>query len=107
MSGCMCDLELLFISGRLLETEIPKEKRYLLKYFRTSVRRTFLKYYLVVRNTDRFTNHTGVPCDKASLWKMVKRFHYLEEQHARAKSNLDFELLAKIETGKFRSNNTS
>ena len=94
--------DLVFISGDFFETEIHKDNRYLLKYFRTQIQRAFLKYYLVFENVSNFTNHTGIYCVKGYLIKLEYKLKRIREAHKQAKANMDFDILWKIEKGKFK-----
>jgi len=70
------------------------------KYFKTSVRFAFLKYYLLFNKISRFTEHTGFSCTKRYLKRMKRQYSKLLELHSVAKKNFDFENLAFIEMGK-------
>jgi hypothetical protein len=96
------DVELLFIAGKILEKEIPKEKRYLLRYFKTPLQEAFLRYYLVVGNYTRFEDHTGFHCNQRWKTRMTRRLEILQEKHFQAKSNFDIEELERIERGKIK-----
>ena len=94
--------DLAFLS-RLFETEeLPKEKAYLYKYFKTAVQEAFVKYVHVFGNYDNFMEHTGHRCSKRWLDNLHERLVKLESEHREAKQNMDFELLARIESGKHR-----
>lgn len=99
----MRDLD--FISGRFFDCEIPKGKRYLLKYFKTDLKLAFLRYYFVFGNTKNFTDHTGLYCKRRLLFRMEARLKAIVEAYDQAKSSLTEEGMAtvqRIETGKFR-----
>ena len=85
----------------MLEGEIPKEKRYLLKYFRSDLQDAFLRYYLLFGSYEFFAEHTGMACAARGLKYLEKKIILLEEEHAKAKADLNFEELTRIETGKF------
>lgn len=97
----MKDIE--FLSGRFLDYEIPKEKRYLLQYFKNDLQRSFLKYYLVFGEVWNFTDHTGYYCTKRFAFKLADRFKRLTKTYEEAKWSLDEEgmaLIERIERGK-------
>ena len=94
------DSELKFIANK--ETAIPKEKLYLLKYFRTSVQRCFLSYYLLYGDYSRFAEHTGHKCSVRWLLAMRIKMGKIEAAHAIAKKNFDLDALADIENGKYK-----
>lgn len=74
----------------------------MIKYFSTPIRYSFLIYFINFRSAFHFRRHTGFFCSFRYLKRMKKQFLYLENKHAEAKSNLDFELVAKIEIGDFK-----
>lgn len=98
----MQDLD--FISGKFFETEIPKDKRYLLKYFKTDLQEAFLKYYLVFGSVKNFVDHTGHYCDSRTVYKMQRKYRQITLAHAEARSKLteeNMEILQLIESGKY------
>lgn len=98
----MVKIDLDFISGKFLETEISKDKAYLLKYFRTEVQIAFLRYALVFENVDAFSEHTGFACTPSYLYKMNVKYRSLVEAHRSAKKDMDLALLWEIESGKYK-----
>jgi len=95
------ELELEFLSGRIFDDSLPKERAWLHKYFRTRRERSFVKYFLTFNNYTQFVNHTGhYFCAKALYYLRIK-LQGLLEAHARAKSSMDLETLVEIETGKY------
>lgn len=93
-----------FISGRFFEFEIPKEKSYLLKYFKTEMQRMFLKYYMVFGNCRNFVDHTGYYCSNGVLYKLEQRYQKLIKIYEEAKWSFTeegMELIQTIESGKF------
>jgi hypothetical protein len=94
------DDELQFIAGK--GSVIPKEKLYLLKYFRSSLQRAFLAYYLQHKDFSHFVEHTGHKCTKRWLILMRLKLEKIEHIHATAKKNFDLDFLADIENGKYR-----
>lgn len=91
----------LFISGEFETFELPKDKRYLANYFRTKTQSTFLRYLLMFGSCQHFTDHTGIYCQPRYMKIMMKALQTIEAAHAKAKSEMDLEMLASIETGKF------
>ena len=94
-------MEAAFIGGKFLEDSLEKNQRYLYKYFSTKVQKQFVRYYLVFRNIDHFTDHTGMRCKKQWLDKLVERFETLESTRKKAQDSGDFELLGQIDAGDF------
>lgn len=93
------DLQLV---GRYFENELPKEKRYLLKYFRSELQSAFLHYYHIFNDYDNFVDHTGMYCQKRWLVVLLEKLKILEKIHKEAKEGMDFTLLAQIEKGKYK-----
>lgn len=94
-----------FISGKFFDLDIPKEKRYLLKYYRNDLQRAFLRYYLVFGEAWNFTDHTGWYCSRRLAFRLANRYRRLVKLHDDAKLELSeagMELVNKIETGKFK-----
>lgn len=98
----MENLELEFLAGNYFDYEIPSEKSYLLKYFKTDIQLHFLKYYLKFNTRKTFTDHTGVHCTERYLIRLEEKLYKLEEAVKKAKLEFDFEQLEKINTGKWR-----
>lgn len=86
---------------------IPKDKKYLTKYFKTDVQRTFLAYFILFGTYDNFVDHTGLYCQRRYLKILHDKMLRIEEAHRIAKQNLDLDILAKIESGKAKSLNHS
>ena len=99
----MRDLD--FVSGRFFDYDVPKEKRYLLKYFKSDLQRAFLKYFMVFGDHRNFTDHTGHYCNPRFVLHMEEKFHKLVDVYDKAKRALTEEGMATvhlIESGKFR-----
>lgn len=92
---------------------MPADKLYLLKYFRTSVERAFLVYYLMFRDDfaglsitrmhRRFLEHTGHVCSDKWVYRLMRRVRYLEhevEAAIRIGSPEALDQLTIIKTGK-------
>lgn len=96
------DRDLTFVAGDFANTELPKEKKYLLKYFDTVLQETFLKYVFLFGDYKNFVDHTGLVCQPHWRKKLYNRIKQLEALHKEAKSNGDIQTLAKIESGKYK-----
>jgi hypothetical protein len=92
---------LAFLSRSYEQFEIPKEKAYLYKYFKTPVQELFVKYMHVFNDHRNFMPHTGYRCEDRWLRVLHTRLIKLEALHAQAKKDLDFELLRIIERGEY------
>lgn len=94
-----------FISGRFFDFEIPKEKRYLLKYFKGKLQVAFLRYYMIFGSRQNFTDHTGHRCAKSLQEKLEKRYLNLVDLYDRSKSSFTEEglqIIQLIDSGKFK-----
>lgn len=96
--------DLLFISGDFFDMNIPKDKKYLKKYFRTSIEKQFLRYYIVFNTRHRFVEHTGIFVKLRWLQVLEKRFKYLTNEHLKSKMEFDLDKLELIESGKYLKN---
>jgi hypothetical protein len=94
------DSELKFIANILME--VPKEKKYLLKYFSSRIQRSFLRYYFTFGTIVYFSEHTGYNCTKRWLRMCRNRLEELEAVHAAARANFDLDGLEFIESGKYK-----
>lgn len=90
------------ISGFFLEDFLPSDKIWLKKYFKTSIQKRFLIYFLIFESHFYFVRHTGIYCSERYLNNMGKKISELQKAHEYAKNNFDLEKLADIEMGKFK-----
>jgi len=95
--------DLMFLSD-ISKLQVPKERSWMSKYFKTKTKRMFLKYFLTFGCDTRFRQHSGEACTKRYLKKMKMQFLKIEASHATARKDLDFEMVAKIEMGRCRLN---
>jgi len=94
--------ELDFLSGRFFDMDLPREMKYLEKYFYLDVQRAFLSYYYIFESTTHFTDHTGHVCSRRHLRTMKEKYKKIRIAHKEAKSNFDIEKVAYIESGKYK-----
>jgi len=95
------ELELQFLSGRIFDDALPKERAWLRKYFPSPRECAFVTYYLTFNNYTQFINHTGHYFCKKSLYSLRVKLQMLLDAHQRAKSQMDLDMLVKIETGQY------
>ena len=94
-----------FISGKFFDFDVPKKRRYLLKYFKTDLQGAFLRYFFVFGKWKNFVDHTGHYCTRFACMKLEKRYWALIKAHDEAKADFTeegLETLAAIEAGKYR-----
>ena len=99
------DPEMEFISGRIFDLELPENKQYLWKYFKTKLQRQFVKYYLTFETTARFTERTGYYCSDRwirMLLRKIKRLEKANQDAQEAAKQGDFQTLADLKSGKCR-----
>lgn len=90
------------VSGNFLEDNIPHDKLWMCKYFKSEIQKRFLIYFLVFRIQYQFSRHTGIPCSLRYVKKMKKKFKILEKVHAKAKQEFDLDTLSQIEMGNYK-----
>jgi hypothetical protein len=71
------------------------------KYFKSDIKKAFLQYFITFGVSHRFCEHTGCFCTVRYLKRMRKRFRQLKMAYNKAREDLDFEMVAKIEMGYF------
>lgn len=98
----MINPDLAFISHAHEDFEVPKEQKYLLKYFDTPLQEAYLKYWLVYKDHSNFVDHTGFACQLRWLKILNKKFFELEKAREEAKKNMDLSVLVDIEMGKYK-----
>lgn len=94
--------DLIFLARQFETVELPKEKKYLLRYFDTPLQTAFLKYVHVFGDYDNFVDHTGLACRLFWLQFLYNRLQGLEAAHKEARANMDMTALAHIESGKYK-----
>lgn len=93
--------DLAFVSKAWETFDLPKEKRYLLKYFDTPVQTAWLKYFLLLNDYTHFCDHTGHVCQVRWMKILHEKLNFLESLKAKARAEMDFALLTRIEDGKY------
>jgi hypothetical protein len=94
--------DLNFLGIKWEDAEIPKDKKYLLRYFNTPLQESFLKYVFLFGDCINFSDHTGIPCQDRWLKILSARLAAIELAHKEARANMDLTGLAKIESGKYK-----
>jgi len=105
-------MDLLFISGSFFYDDfVPREKRWLFRYFSTPHQRTFLAYYLgfsevwkhnPYRFYQNFIDHTGVYCTKRVIQKWIKKLRTIEGLVDTSLSKMDLTLLEIVKSGRYK-----
>ena len=98
------DLESILVSYNFLcEDTLPKEKKYLYKFFKSKCLRIFVRYFNQFRSSNNFTNHSGcrMTVKKAAIY--ARKFQVIEQMYDEARKNGDFELIDLLERGKLPS----
>lgn len=96
-------MDLAIISGDFFyDSDLPREKKYLYKYFPTKAQRLFVRYFLLFGQTRRFVDHTGCYVTSRYLRKMKNKFRRLEKEYKAAKLVGDIEKIALLESGNFK-----
>lgn len=92
----------IFIGMSFLTDELPKDKKFLLNYFKGKVQETFLRYLVFLGEYENFNDHTGLVCEKKWLKKLFKKYIDLIYIYDIIKKQIDIEKLAKIDSGKIK-----
>lgn len=94
--------DLHFLARRWETVELPKDKKYLLRYFRTPLQVAFIKYVYIFGDADNFADHTGLACSPRWCIRLFDRMKRLEVLKQEARFSMDMTALAHIESGKFK-----
>ena len=94
------DDQITFVAGEF--SEVPRDKRWFFKYFRSECQRAFLAYYWKFHNYTRFSEHTGFAMSRR--WKIIlkKKILFLEESFEEAMKNGDIDAVVHIKEGKLK-----
>ena len=94
------DDQIAFLSGEF--KEIPREKRWFLKYFDSESQRAFLAYFWTFKNYTRFNQHSGFLL--SGRWKVIlkKKILFLENAFDEAMKNGDIDAITTLKEGKFK-----
>ena len=91
-----------FLAGVFFDFELPQDKMFLFKYFRSDLEKQFLRYYFCFYEIEHFSNHTGFYCQNRWTRILEKRVRLLIKCHEYYKKNFELENLAKVEMGKIK-----
>ena len=95
-------MDMEFVVGEFLKDCLPREKQYLYKYFDTIIRRVFVRYMHVFGDHTYFVEHTGCLCTRRNQQALAMKLREIEEAHRIAKSQMNLELLERIEKGDWK-----
>lgn len=90
-----------FISD-FLDRPVQQERSWMVSYFNEGMCADFLKYFSLFGSVVHFSEHVGKPCSIRWVRRMKRRFVALEKARIEARRDMDIELLADIESGKFK-----
>jgi hypothetical protein len=107
MQRCVKDAKLIyeeakFLAGVFFDIELPREKLFVFRYFRSPLERQFVRYYYCFGEIDNFVDHTGFACQKRWLLILKKRFDKLVEKHGEYRKEAMLDQLKEIEKGKIK-----
>jgi len=96
--------DLKLIKGDFLDMflPLPKEKRFVLKYFKTNLARKIIHYYFIFNTVTNFVNHTGFFCDYVYLKRCMDKYEEIIKLHNLALKEMDFDKMEKIQNGSFK-----
>ena len=92
----------LFLAGVFFNFDVPRDKQFLFKYFRTAIEKQFVKYYLCFGDIDNFVDHTGYFCQKRWIVMLKKRMDKILSVYREYKNNFELEKLREIESGRYK-----
>ncbi len=101
----MTQRDLDFVAGNFVDYDVPKDRRFLLKYFKSDLQIAFVKYYLFFGEYLLFRQHTGHFCSRRILYRFLDRVHALVDAYERAKADLSevgMETVLALEKGEYR-----
>jgi hypothetical protein len=85
-----------------LTEELPKEKKFLLKYFKGESQEKFLRYLIFFGDYKNFNDHTGIVCEEKWLKKLFSKYIDLMYVHDILKKEMDIERLSAVDSGKIK-----
>jgi len=91
--------DLIFLARQWETVELPKDKKYLFKYFDTPLQQSFIRYVYLFGEYNNFPDHTGFKCQLRWMKELYSRLQILQNAHKEARKNMDMEELALIESG--------
>ena len=97
--------DLKFLAGVFFEEELPKDRQFLFRYFKSKLEKQFLRYYYCFGEYRHFIDHTGYYCQTRWLRILEKRLKRLEGAFIKAKQeafNSDSLTLGQIQRGKYK-----
>lgn len=92
----------LFLAGVFFEYDVPRDRQFLFKYFRTPLEQAFVRYYLCFGEIDNFVDHTGFFCQKRWVRILKKRLDKIISVHDEYKKNFELDKLREMENGRYR-----
>jgi hypothetical protein len=104
----MQEKDLIFVAGVFFDCDIPKEYRYLLKYFCSNLQVAFLRYILTFGEYRLFCQHTGYHCSYRMLKRLFRRYRVLTEAHEKVKGDLSEAAMKELwllESGQYSVDN--
>lgn len=87
-----------------MNEEIPKEKRFLLNYFKKPMQEAFIKYIIFFKDYSNFRDHTGYACQDRWLKQLFIKYNKLIKLYDKFKKQMDLENLSKLNSGKIKIN---
>lgn len=106
-----CEEDLNLVSGDFLTADLPKDKTWLKRYFKSDLLVRFLVYCITFRNlTNRvslryycqlFIDHTGCRCSISFLCAAMAKLRKIEMVADKAEHDKDLETLSEIKLGTY------
>lgn len=87
------------MSNNYLYQELPKDKKFLLKYFKGDLQNSYVRYVVFFGSHNNFMDHTGIKITESWLKKLESKYKDLIYLHSLSKSLSNFALLSELESG--------
>jgi len=91
-----------FLAGLFFDFDVPREKQFLFKYFRTPLEQQFVRYYLCFGEIENFVDHTGYFCQKRWVRLLKKRIDKILRTHEIYKNSFALDKLRELEEGRLK-----
>ena len=106
-----CEEDLRLIGGEFITADLPHDKAWLARYFRSELLYRFVVYYVTFRNLTKrvslryycqlFIDHTGWHCSIQLLCRTAARIKKLEAAVAKAEQDRDLATLTELKLGSY------
>lgn len=93
--------DLIWIHGDFETDNLPPERDFLKKYFKSKEKKVFLYYMNFYNSAKNFTDHSGIFFSPSMICRLEQKYHFLVDSYKNAKKNFDFKAVTDLESGTF------